>query len=114
MDTHPQARVVGKACSGYMHSNCQDEECGCNCHQVCSRCGAKCQATYDASEVIGEEHLVCAECYVLLTAKRRRARCEGDDCSATAAYRDPKLGNFYLCMDCHHERALASVSPLAS
>ena len=110
MDTHPQALVVSRPCSAYMHGNCQDGECKCNCHQVCTRCQAKCQATYDASEIIGEEHLVCAECYVLLTAKRRYARCEG--CGNTAAYRDPKLGNFYLCMDCHHARALSLADPL--
>jgi hypothetical protein len=94
-----------------MHSACSGE-CGCNCHQKCARCSADCQATYDASEVIGEEHLVCAECYVLLTAKRRHARCEG--CGGPAAYRDPKLGNFYLCMDCHQARAIANASPLAN
>jgi hypothetical protein len=101
---------VSRPCSAYMHSNCRDLNCGCGCHQVCARCDTVCQATYDVSEDIGTENLVCAECYVLLTAKRRHARCEG--CGGPAAYRNPAVGNFYLCMDCHHERALAVVSPL--
>lgn len=95
-----------------MHSNCHDEECGCNCHQVCAKCLSKCQATYDASEVIGEEHLVCADCYVLITRDRKRSRCEG--CGATTAYRDPAVGNFYFCMDCHKQHAINQASPLAS
>lgn len=114
MDTHPQAMVVSKPCSAYMHSNCsEDEECGCSCHQVCAKCLSKCQATYDASEVIGEEHLVCAECYVLITKNRQKPRCEGG-CGATTAYRDPAVGDFYLCMDCHKKHAIAQASPLAS
>jgi hypothetical protein len=112
VDTHPQAMIVSRPCSGFMHSNCQDEDCGCNCHQVCAKCKVKCQATYDASEVIGEEQLVCAECYVLITKTRKKPRCEG--CGATVAYRDPAVGNFYLCMDCHQQHAISQASPLAN
>lgn len=113
VDTHPQARVVSKPCSAYMHSNCQDKECGCGCHQVCVRCLSKCQATYDASEVIGQDYLVCADCYVSITRNRQQVRCEGEGCGSTTAYRDPALGDFYLCMSCHQQHVIAQASPLA-
>lgn len=106
--------VVSRPCSAYMHSNCRDGKCKCNCHQVCAKCLSKCQATYDASEVIGEEYLVCADCYVLITKDRKQVRCEGEGCGSTTAYRDPAVGNFYLCMDCHQKHAINQASPLAN
>lgn len=95
-----------------MHSACVDDGCKCDCHQVCDRCLSKCQATYDATENIGDPFLVCASCYVIATRDRRQPRCEG--CGTTTAYRDPAVGNFYLCMDCHQKHAISSANPLAS
>lgn len=94
-----------------MHSCCADKTCKCVCHQICARCGNECQATYDASQVVGVPEMVCADCYVIATKDVKRSRCEG--CGATTAFRDPSLGNHYYCMDCHKQRVIEQSNPLA-
>lgn len=111
MDAHHLPRVISQQCDAQEHVNCLGE-CKCNCHQICARCLSKCQGTYDATENIGEPYLVCADCYVSATKSRSQSRCEG--CGATTAYRDPAVGNFYLCMNCHMQHAINQASPLAS
>jgi hypothetical protein len=90
---------VSSMCGARMHGNCTLSYCGCFCHQECARCKAPCQATYDVANLAEPPHLVCATCYVLITKGRPQSRCEG--CSATHAYRDPQVGNIYLCAPCH-------------
>lgn len=102
MDAHRQPMIITRACSEHMHSCCVGVTCG--CHQVCARCLMKCQAIYDASEVVGVENLVCATCYVDLTRGVQRHRCEG--CGGVNAYRDPALGDAYLCVGCHQQREI--------
>lgn len=111
MDAHSLPRVISQQCGIFAHVDCLGR-CECNCHQVCARCLSKCNSTYDATQNIGEPYLVCTDCYVSVTEGHNQSHCEG--CGVTTAYRDPAVGDFYLCMNCHMQHAISKASPLAS
>lgn len=112
MDIHNLPMSVSRLCSGHLHGCCSQLDCGCGCHQVCTRCGEPCQGEYDASQIIGVPHLVCASCYVVVMNDVAHRRCE--QCGSDAAYRELEIGLAYLCINCHRHNEIIRLTRWAS
>jgi hypothetical protein len=112
VDAHLLPLHLSRACAIHSHAGCPETGCGCGCHKRCSHCGRDHEATFNVSQVIGSECLVCGECYTTEFASRWHKRCE--DCGSTEAFCESSVGAVYLCLNCHHKRDLRRAPRLAS
>lgn len=112
VDAHLLPLHLTHACASHSHRGCTSGGCGCVCHKRCSSCGKECEATFNVSQIIGNEVLVCGECYTSEFSSRWHKPCEG--CGSPEAFLESSASTAYLCLGCHHARDLKHAPRLAS
>lgn len=103
MDVHTLPTHVSRSCSVHRHTGCPQIGCECSCHLSCAKCGRE-DANYNASQIIGFTHLVCATCFVALLHEQTHHVCV--ECGDFDAYQELVVSHQYRCVACHqkHER----------